>query len=153
WINSQLLAQNSPAGYFTGLAIRKGSVTLGAQPQMIGDKLSVSAGTKVSVKLELRQPPAGADPGGPYGEDARDAQIELPAALDLHFTGQVGKIDGVGRASWNVFGHAATFTWAPQQAATYDALLHRVLIPFTASTETFRVTNNQSTFHTLAGEA
>lgn len=153
WINSQLLAQNSPAGFFTGLTIRKGVITLSAQPQLINGKLTISAGTKVTVNLQLRQGPVvGADPSSQYGEDARDAQLNLTPALDFQFTGQNSKLDNVGNASWKVFGHAASFNWNPQQTGTYDNLLHRVLIPFTASTETFRVTNNQSSFHTLAGE-
>src|SRR5215813_11736544 len=63
WINSQLLAQNSPAGYFTGLTIKKGVITLSAKPQLIIGELTISAGTKCVVKLQLRQPSVdGADP-------------------------------------------------------------------------------------------
>ena len=153
WINSQLLAPNSPTGYFTGLTIRSGVITLTTQPQLINGKLTISAGTQVTVKLQLQQQPVvGADPSSPYGEDARDAQLSLPPVFDFQFTGQNSKLDTVGNASWTVFGHAASFDWNPQQAGTYDNLLHRALIPFTASTETFRVTNNQSPFHTLVGE-
>ncbi|MBI5473811.1 MAG: hypothetical protein HY961_15850 [Ignavibacteriae bacterium] len=153
WINSQLLAANSPTGNFSGLTIRSGVITLSAPPQLINGKLTISAGTKVTVKLQLQQQAVvGADPTSPYGKDARAMQLNLSRALDFHFTGMNCAFDNVGDASWNVFGHAASFDWNPQGARTYDNLVHRVLIPFTASTETFRVVNNQSPFHTLAGE-
>ncbi|MCI0524176.1 MAG: hypothetical protein L0Y75_02845 [Acidobacteria bacterium] len=153
WINSQLLAQNSPAGFFTGLAIKKGVITLSAQPQLMNGRLTISAGTKGAVRLQLQQQSVvGADPSSPFGKDARDAQINLPQTLDLQFAGQSGKLDSAGDASWRVFGHEASFEWNSQQTGTYDSLVHRVLIPFTASTETFRVASNQSPFHTLTGE-
>src|SRR5262249_28849185 len=75
-----------------------------------------------------------------------------PPTLDFQFAGQNSKLDNVGDALWRVFGHKASFDWNSQQTGTYDNLLHRVLIPFTASTEIFRVAENQSPFHKLAGE-
>jgi hypothetical protein len=152
WINSRLLAQNAPAGHFTGLTIKSGRITLSAPPQIVGGKLTVSTGTKVTVTLQLQQQAGvGPNPGSPYGKDARDMQLALPGVLDFHFAGQTSGIDRAGDASWRVFGHAASFVWDPQKAATYDTFLHRVLIPFTASTSSFAVATNQSPFHTLAG--
>jgi hypothetical protein len=152
WINSQLLAANAPAGYFTGLTIKSGVITLSAAPQVINGKLSVSTGTHVTVTLQLQQQPVtGANPGSPYGKDARAMQLALPGLLDFHFTGPQRGLDSAGDASWRVFGHADSFTWNPQQASTYDNFLHRVLIPYRAETNSFAVLDNQSPFHTLAG--
>jgi hypothetical protein len=153
WINSQLLAQNSPHGDFTGLTIKSGLIILSAQPQLINGKLTISPGTKVSVDLQLHQQSVeGADPNSPYGKDARNAEIQLPSSFMFHFTALNSTITTIGGARWRVFGHRASFEWNSTQTGTYDGLLHRVLIPFSPSTKTFKVTDNQSTFHTLAGK-
>ncbi len=153
WINSQLLAQNAPTGYFTGLTITAGMISLSAKPQLINGKLTIPASAVVNVQLTLKQQPVtGADPSSPYGKDARNVQLDLPKTLAFHFTGQTSGLDSAGDAAWLVYGHRASFRWNRQQTASYDGLLHRVLIPFTASTKTFRVSENLSPFHTLAGE-
>lgn len=154
WINSRLLASNSPVGYFTGLTIRGGNITLSAEPHLVDGRLTTAPSTGVRIQLHLQQQGVtDADPSSAYGTDARAAQLELPQEFDFHFGGNNHAIDNVGRASWRVYGHEAGFVWHQQQGATYDALLHRILIPVTASTETFQVRNNQSPFHTLSGEA
>jgi hypothetical protein len=153
WINSQLLAQNSPHGDYTGLSIGSGVISLSAQPQVVNGKLTVSAGTKVTVDLKLQQQGVeGADPDSPYGKDAREAEIDLPSEFAFHFTGLNSTFTSVGNARWNVFGHKASFEWNSKQTATYDHVLHRVLIPFTASSKSFKVSENLSPFHTLAGK-
>ena len=56
WVYSQLFATGAPAGFFTGLKIKGGQITLSALPQVIGGKLTISPTTKVTVKLDLDQP-------------------------------------------------------------------------------------------------
>jgi hypothetical protein len=154
WINSRLLAPDAPAGYFTGLAISGGTVALSEPPQTIGDKLTIGAATRVRVTLQPRQPdaPDAAD-GAIYGADARAAVLRLPARFALRFTGAAGKIEAVGGAGWNVYGHEAAFEWNPQGAPRYDAGAHRVLVPLNSSTPRFEVSSSRSPFHTLKGAA
>ncbi len=153
WINSQLLATTAPNAYFTGLTIESGLITLSTPSQMINGKLTVSAGTKVTLKLVLQQQPlTDADANGPYGQDARDMQLSLPEVLDFEFTGQNSHLDQVGDSSWETLGHHAHFHWHPQQTGHYDHLLHRVLIPVTASTTTFQASHSHSPFFTINGE-
>lgn len=154
WINAQLLTHDAPSGYFTGLTIKGGTVALSAKPQLINGKLTASASTKISVKLQLLQKPTtGADPASPYGEDARRMKLDLPQTLAFHFSGQNSTFDEAGDASWSLFGQDISFDWNAQQTRSYDGLLHRVLIPFKASVEAFHVRANASPFHTLSGEA
>jgi hypothetical protein len=154
WINSRLLASNAPLGFFTGLTIRSGNIALSAAPRVVDGRLTIVPNTTVRVELQLQQQAVNdADPASAYGKDARAVQIELPQEFTFHFVGGDHAIDMVGPASWHTFGHEAAFDWRQQQATTYDSVLNRILIPITASTETFKVTDNQSPFHTLSGEA
>ncbi len=153
WINSRLLASNAPLGFFTGLTIRSGEIALSAAPQVIDGRLTIAPSTTVRVQLQLQQPAVSdADPASAYGKDARAAQLELPREFSFHFAGGSHAIDMLGRTSWRIYGHDAAFNWRQQQATTYDLVLNRVLIPMTASTETFEVAENQSPFHTLSGK-
>jgi hypothetical protein len=153
WINSSLLASNAPLNFFTGLTIRGGSITLDATPQTVDGRLTVTPNTTVRVELQLQQQTVNdADPASAYGKDARAAEIELPPEFAFHFAGGNHALDAIGGSSWRVYGHEASFDWRQVQVTSYDLVLNRVLIPLTASTERFEVTDNQSPFHTLSGE-
>lgn len=153
WINSRLLATNAPPGFYTGLTIRSGNIALSAAPTLIDDRLTLATGTMARVQLQLQQPAVtDADAASAYGQDARAAQIGLPEEFAFHFAGENHALDTVGPASWRVYGHDAAFEWREQQATTYEPFLNRVLIPVTASTGTFKVSENESPFHELNGE-
>jgi hypothetical protein len=154
WINSRLLAANAPLGFFTGLTIRSGRVSLGAPPQVINGQLTIAPNTIARVELQLaQQAVTDAAPASAYGKDARAAAVQLPQAFVFHFGGGNRALDTVGDAAWRVYGHDAKFHWQDQQATTHDPVLNRVLIPLTASTPNFAVAENRSPFHTLGGEA
>lgn len=155
WINSRLLAADAPANNFTGIAINGGTVTLSAPPQTVSGKLTVANSTRVSVELQPRQPAVtDTDESSPYGVDAREASLRLPERFAFRFTGAVGEIQEVGTASWNVYGHEATFDRRQQSAAPrYDEQTHRVLIPLECSEQQFEVRNSRSRFNTLRGAA
>ena len=157
WINSALLAPNAPAGLFTGLKIKGGTITLSAPPQLVGGKLTLSLATKATVALDL-DPAAlpDADPASPYGIDARKATMHLPAQLSFHFSGGGGgsAVDAVGgHIDWTVYGQSADFRWNPHVAPTFDALLNRVLIPLDCSVNRFTISDCASPFTTFAGSA
>lgn len=154
WINSQLLAPNAPAGYFTGLSIEGGTVSLSAPPQTIGGKLTAAKTTVVRVQLRLRQPGVtDADPASPYGVDARAAKLELPGQFAFHFSGASSTFDEVATAAWDVYGHNATFKWDAPRLGDYDAQSHRVLVPMICSEREFAIRDSQSRFNTLGGRA
>ena len=154
WINSQILAANAPAGFFTGLTIKGGAITLSTKPQLVNGKLTISPNVTVRVDLQLQQPAVqDADPSSPYGIDARNASLQLPQKFAFHFSGQGRTIDEISDAAWKVYGQDASFQWNQQTQPTYDNLLRQVLIPLNYSAETFHVTDCQSPFHQIAGEA
>lgn len=153
WINSRLLASSAPAGFFTGLTIGGGSITLGVAPQVVDNRLTIAPSTTVRVELQLQQQKVNdADPTSDYGQDARAARVELPQEFGFHFAGGKHALDLIGGASWSVYGHEADFDWRQQQTTSYDLVLNRVLIPLAASTDVFEVSDNRSPFHTFAGE-
>jgi hypothetical protein len=154
WINSQILAPNAPAGLFTGLTIQSGTIMLSATPQLVNGKLTIPVNATVQVALRLQQPTVpDADPSSPYGIDARNATLQLPQTFAFHFSGQGRALDDVADAQWQVYGQAASFHWNKQTQPTYDNLLHQVLIPLDYSEKTFHVTDCQSPFQHIAGEA
>jgi hypothetical protein len=155
WINSRLLAANAPAGYYTGLTINGGTVSLSALPEVLGGKLTAAKTAVVRVKLQLRQPDVmDADPTSPYGVDAREVTLQLPAQLAFHFSGAAGStFDEVSESAWNVYGDSATFRWDAPRAGGYDVQLHRVLIPLVCSAQQFEVRDARSPFNTLSGRA
>ena len=111
WINSGLFAPNAPAGFYTGLKIKQGEITLSAPPTIINGKLTISPSTTVTVKLDLDQPAVtDADPTSPYGIDARKAALDLPKQLSFHFSGGGSAIDAIAaKVHWSVYGHTARF--------------------------------------------
>ena len=153
WINSRLLASNAPLGFFTGLTIRSGNISLSAAPHVVDGRLTIAPSTTVRVELQLaQQTVTDADPSSVYGKDARAADVQLPEEFSFHFGAGSHALDAVGRSAWRVYGHNADFNWRHQQNTTHDATLNRVLIPLTASTDRFAVRDNESPFHTFSGE-
>ncbi|TAH49270.1 MAG: hypothetical protein EYC68_19280 [Chloroflexota bacterium] len=154
WINSQILAPNAPAGFFTGLTIKGGTITLSATPQLVNGKLTIPPNATVRMDLQLQQPAVtDADPTSPYGIDARNAALQLPQKFAFHFSGQGRTLDEISDAQWKVYGQEASFQWNSQAQPTYDKLLKQILIPLNCSAQTFHVTDCQSPFHQIAGEA
>ncbi|CAN5867244.1 hypothetical protein BH18ACI4_BH18ACI4_06970 [soil metagenome] len=154
WINSEILASNAPSGYYTGLTIDGGLVTLSAAPQTTNGKLTVSPNTVVTVKLQLHQPGVNdADPASPYGIDARESSLHLPETLAFHFSSANRTLDEISSGRWDVFGHRASFEWNRSRVPLYDNLTHRVLIPFNCSEPAFKVGSCKSPFHTVRGKA
>ena len=153
WINARFLAAGAPAASYIGLTIDGGRISLTVAPALQNGQLTAPANATVSVQLELAQAPVtNADPSSRYGADARELQLELPRSFAFHFSAQSHAIDAVGDARWELYGQQLQFT-RRQDAATYDLLLQRVLVPFDASDDTLRIDNCRSEFHTLRGAA
>ena len=153
WINARFLAAGAPAASYVGLTIDGGRIGLTAAPALQNGQLTAPANATVSVQLELAQAAVtNADPSSRYGADARELQLELPRSFAFHFSAHSHAIDAVGDTRWELYGQPLQFT-RRQDAATYDVLLQRVLVPFDASDDTLRIDNCRSEFHTLRGAA
>ena len=155
WVNSKLLAANSPAGYYTGLKIKSGEITLNNSPKIIDNKLTAIGSTTVTVNLVLDQPGVtDADNTSPYGIDAGNSKLNLPANLNFHFSKAGCRIDSIeGNTNWLVYGDEASFAWDKSKPPAFNSILNRVLIPFSCSEQDFTVKECKSTFNTFAGSA
>ncbi|MEO8399926.1 MAG: hypothetical protein ABI550_08960, partial [Ignavibacteriaceae bacterium] len=155
WINAKHLASNSPQGFYAGLKIKGGDITLGAAPQIINNKLTITSDTNIFVTLELDQPEVkGADDSSPYGIDARNSKINMPKSLQFHFTAHSSTVDEInGEVNWNVYGQEASFDWNKNNSPNFNQTLNRVLIPFDCSEDNFSVENCESTFNNLSESA
>lgn len=154
WINSRFLAPAAPPGTYTGLSISNGKITLSSLPQMVGDKLTVSANTTITVRLGLKQPEVtDAAENSPYGLDARAMTLQLPDTLAFHFSGNGRTIDAAGDAAWTLYGQPMRFAWRNDQQTVYDSPLQRIFFPYQASASTLTIEESQSGFNTTAGSA
>ena len=154
WINARFLTTGAPAGSYVGLTIAGGRIAVSAAPALQNGQLTVPANATVSVQLELAQAPVtNADDTSPYGADARDLQLDLPRSFAFHFSAQGHAIDAVGDARWELYGQELQFTRRANDAAAYDPLLQRVLVPFAPSEGAVRIRRARSEFHILGGTA
>jgi hypothetical protein len=154
WINARFLTTGAPAGSYVGLTIDGGRIAVSATPSTQNGRLTVPANATVSVQLELAQAPVtNADHASPYGADARDLQLDLPRSFAFHFSALGHAIDGVGDARWELYGQELQFARRANDAATYDPLLQRVLVPFAPSEGEVRIRSARSEFHILGGTA
>ena len=131
WINARFLTTGAPAGSYVGLTIGSGRIVVSATPSTANGQLTVPGNATVSVQLDLAQAPvSNADDTSAYGADARDLQLDLPRSFAFHFSASGHAIETVGDARWDLYGQELQFTRRANDAATYDAFLQRVLVPF-----------------------
>ena len=153
WINSRILAPNAPATKYTGLSIQSGTITLSEMPVIAGDKTTISATTRVLVKLKLRQQTvADANDQSPYGADARAATFILPDTLEFEFSSNQSKITSVTDGEWNLFKQACSFKWK-NTIGIYNPELVSLFIPFAASVPEFTINESLSPFVQPSGNA
>ena len=111
WINSRILAPNAPATKYTGLTIQSGTISLSEMPVISGDKTTLSATNKITVKLKLRQQTViDANDKSPYGADARAATFVLPDTLEFEFNSTSSKITDAAGAAGDYFGYSVSIS-------------------------------------------
>ncbi len=153
WINSRILAPNSPATKYTGLTIQSGTISLSEMPVIAGEKTTLSATTKVMVKLKLRQQKASdANNQSPYGADARAASFILPDTLEFEFSSTASKITAAADGGWDLFNQTCVFKWK-NTLGVYNADLVSLFIPFAASVPEFTINESLSPFVQPSGKA
>lgn len=135
WFQSPLLAGGAPAGSWTGLKIKGGSITFSAAPSYAGGTIEIANSTTVTVTLQLDFVPAQAGGSGPGG-DARAAVAQLPSEVTIVFGPSGATITAASDATLTAYGITAGMTWhstAPQ----YQAALQQIVVPLTPSITTF----------------
>ncbi|MBC7887187.1 MAG: hypothetical protein H7Z13_04815 [Ferruginibacter sp.] len=154
WILARLFDPAAPAGYYAGLRVKSGTLTLNADPQLIGDKLTISTTTTATCSLTLEQNNAFAtDPTSPYGIDARNALYQLPQNFLFTFQNTSKKILEIGAGNWQVYGQKNNFKYGGNQVCVYNPLIARLAIPMICEDPAFEVSDCQSKFCTISGKA
>ncbi|HZU91017.1 MAG TPA: hypothetical protein VE993_17330 [Stellaceae bacterium] len=100
------------------------------------------------LELEL-DPPAPAARMGP-GADARQAKVALPAHVVISFSAARTVVTQADNGTLSAFGAEVSLRFEPG-AASYDAMLGRVQVPFASTPAEFAVTDSRSALVTLTG--
>jgi hypothetical protein len=128
WILSKLLSPSAPAGTYTGLKIKKGSLELSSPATVHQGLLQVSPRTRVTLKIELDPPPPGSTTLGP-GVDASESEVYTPAKATFVFTLEGGEILHAADAKVAIYNNGF-HTIKASEMPTYEPLINRILVPF-----------------------
>ena len=151
WFQSPLLAAAAPAGSWTGIKIRGGSIMFSPAPTYAGGTIEIAATATVTVNLQLdfvANQPGGTGPGG----DARAASAQLPADVTLVFGPSGASVTAASDATLTVYGTTLGLHWnnaAPQ----YFPALQQIVVPFTSSLTAFAPQPAVSDMFSLSGSA
>ena len=153
WLRANLLTSAAPVGTYVGLRIRNGSLAFSTAPVEVGGRLTMPAGARCSIDLNLEptQQPAPAE--SQAGSDAASAQLTTPDRFAFDLQAGHARATAITRAEWNVYGDSLQFEWIEGSTPTYEASLSSVLIPFRPSAGTFSVRLCRSPFVRLDGQA
>ena len=151
WILSRALSAGAPAGAYSGVRIKKGRLHLSSAPTIAGLTLTIPNGARVTLELEL-DPPASAAPAATPGQDAHASRVKVPETATFVFTAAGGVLTAAGDASLKVFG-AAFALRRKSAAATYEASLNRVLLPFDSAPAELAIASSASTLFKVEGSA
>jgi hypothetical protein len=154
WILARLFDPAAPAGYYAGLRVKGGTITLNADPVLVAGKLTISATTTAICSLNPDQNNTfDTDTSSPYGIDARNAVFKLPENFVFSFQNTNKNISEVGTGNWQVYGQANEFKFAGNQACIYNPLIFRLAIPMVAEDAAFEIKDCKSPFCTFTGKA
>ena len=153
WISAKLFDSSAPTGYYAGLRVKSGTLTLSNTPSYAGNNLTITAATDASCSLNLEQNDTyDNDPSSPYGIDARNAQYKLPETFSFSFKNTTKKILSAGNASWQLYGQKNNFQFAGNQACVYNPVLGRLCVPFKVEDPIFEMMDCQSKFCIFSGK-
>jgi hypothetical protein len=102
WLASPQIAPSAPAGSYTGLLIRGGTLTFSHPLTASGGEIIVPP--TVTCTLSLKLNPGTAPSGAGAGEDARLAAADLPKTVTFVFSSAGARIQSAGKAHVKVYG-------------------------------------------------
>jgi hypothetical protein len=152
WLRADLLAPGAPAGGYVGLRITGGHLAFTPPPIEADGKLTIPAGGRCAVELDLEAPAAPAAGGGRAGLDAADAQLTLPATFALNLAAGHAAVNQLADASWTLYGQRIDFE-RRDGAPFYEPLLLSVLVPLAHSEPELDAGAPDSPLAQLAGRA
>jgi hypothetical protein len=150
WIASQQIAAGAPAGSYTGLLIKGGTLSFSNSLPVAGGEIVVPAA--VSCTLELTLDPGTAPSGTGPGEDARRSSADVPKSVTFVFSSSGAKITSVAKASLKVYG--STVKLEPTtDPPVYVEDAARIFVVAKTTARTFAVNDVQSDELLPAGSA
>lgn len=153
WIHSSLFDNSAPANDYTGLTVSGGTLSFTQKLHINNKIIIIPAGVGCNVLLDLQQPVDTTVSPDNIGIDAMNAGVKLPTQFSFSFSGPLAEVTGIADASWNLYGSSNTFQYDASQKITYNAVLNSILVPFTVTAPQFVVTQCDSPFFTIQGEA
>lgn len=151
WILSRALTSDAPAGGYSGVRIKSGRLRLSTAPSVTGLTLTILAGTRVTLELELDAPGSTA-PAPEPGKDAHAATIDVPAHVVFVFDSTGGVLQSADDAKLKVFG-AGFSLHHKSVAASYEASINRVLLPFDHKPDHIGISASESPLCRISGSA
>lgn len=154
WIRSQLISSSAPAGAFTGLKIKGGTLTFNTPVTVSGGNIIViKSGDACNITIDLDQQADQAVTDTNTGDDARKLNIELPQKMHIDFTASFAAIANAADMKQQVYGNDFYFTCL-KNGALFNPLLNRILIPYQNQTENvLSIANTQSNLFFASGNA
>ena len=152
WFASQLLASSAPAGGYTGIRIKGGTLTTSQAISFTGTEVIVPPAVTCTLHIQLDPPVA---PGGAAslpGADARDATCNFPAEVTLQFMASSALVQSAGPASFDAYGTNIQFS-LENGSPSFVAEVNRILVPFKADLAQFTVQNARSILFVPDGTA
>ncbi len=123
WIRADLLSPGAPAGTYAGLRITGGQLVFTPPPIDASGKLTIPAGGRCAVQLDLEAPAVPAAGGAQAGIDDANAELTLPAKLSFTLAAGHDTVTQLGDASWTLYGQRIDFALRPGLSATYEPQL------------------------------
>jgi hypothetical protein len=141
WIASQQIASGAPAGGYTGLRIKGGTLTFSHSVSVTGNETVVPAGVTCTLALKLH--PGTVPKGVGAGDDARQSAAEVPTSVTFVFSAIGAKIQSVAKARVTVYGSSIKLE-PTTNIPVYLADAARIFVPAKTNAKSFKVDDVRS---------
>ncbi|HYF31646.1 MAG TPA: hypothetical protein VD993_11045 [Chitinophagaceae bacterium] len=152
WIRSQLFTSAAPAGAYTGLKIKGGTLSFKFPVTISGDSIIINAGDDCDLSLKLDQPTDTPATGNNTGNDAKDLEIALPATATFSCKPAAVTVVQADDMKQSLYGSVYKYT-SPGLEIYFEPLLNRVMISYNSSASECTIASEQSSWVNLHGTA
>ncbi|MBA2762667.1 MAG: hypothetical protein H0U39_12075, partial [Segetibacter sp.] len=152
WIRADLLAAGLSKTNYTGLKVKGGKLTFGAGHKVEDDKITLSSTEAFNIQLDLDN--SYTKTGTSInGIDAREADINLPVSIAMHYASGKFSLTELAASKWNLYGEERNFEWNKTSPVTYNGYLKRIVIPLTTDKNVCEIAACKSEFFDFSGSA
>lgn len=152
WLKSQLLTPAAPAGAFTGLKIKGGTVSFHNPVTVSGGTIVMTGADTCELALDLDQPLPDVATDTTTGTDAKDLAISLPARVTIACHPGSAVVEEASDAGQQLYGVGYRYTYSKGAGAIlFDPTLNRILVPYNSDMAQVTVPVIGSDLITLSG--